>query len=174
MTAQPALDLPEEWRAIDKAPGYFISSRGRVRSHRRGAPPEGRLIRLTVTRGGYHIVRICQDGKWRTRLVHQLVLEAFVGPRGDRPETRHLNDVKTDNRVENLAWGSHRENTLDRVRNGIHHWSSRTACNYGHEFTPENTVWRDSGRRSRRCRECTRARNRAYKARRRALATELP
>lgn len=39
---------------------------------------------------------------------------------------RHLNGNKTDNRIENLALGSHRENTLDHVslRNEVALWKS--------------------------------------------------
>lgn len=51
--------------------------------------------------------------------VHVLVLTTF-GPK--RPEgcrlVRHLNDIKWDNRIENLAWGSDADNAKDAVRNG--------------------------------------------------------
>ena len=44
---------------------------------------------------------------------------------GNKPfpaaEVRHLNDVKTDNRPVNLAWGTHSENMYDKYRNGYQH-----------------------------------------------------
>src|SRR5258708_5323391 len=49
--------------------------------------------------------------------VHYIVLRAF---RGERPEgmvCRHLNDVKTDNRLENLAYGTRAQNYRDCIRN---------------------------------------------------------
>jgi DNA invertase Pin-like site-specific DNA recombinase len=46
------------------------------------------------------------------------VLEAFVGECPPGHECRHLNGNKTDNRVENLAWGTSAENARDRVRHG--------------------------------------------------------
>ena len=50
--------------------------------------------------------------------VHRLVLEAFVGPCPPGCETRHLNGNPADNRLCNLAWGTHRENAADKVRHG--------------------------------------------------------
>lgn len=41
----------------------------------------------------------------------------------------------------------------------------KTHCKFGHKYTPENTIWKKDG--SRRCRECTRAADRARDAIRR-------
>jgi hypothetical protein len=107
----------ETWRDVTGATGYEVSDLGRVRSHRvRGR--KGRLrstsyqLSLRPGRGGYARVHI--DG--RIRFVHQLVLEAFVGPRPSGLLTRHLNGVPSDNRLVNLAWGSSGENASDAIR----------------------------------------------------------
>jgi hypothetical protein len=53
------------------------------------------------------------------QLVHQLVLEAFVGPRPDGMESLHGLGGKLDNRYpENLRWGTSSENHLDQYRDG--------------------------------------------------------
>jgi hypothetical protein len=49
--------------------------------------------------------------------VHHAVLLTYVGPRPDGHEGRHLNDDPTDNRVENLSWGTRLQNADDRRRN---------------------------------------------------------
>ena len=68
---------------------------------------------------GYLGVNLRVDGQVKRRLVHVLVLEAFVGPRPSRQhESRHLNDRKRDNRPTNLAWGLHSDNEADKQRNG--------------------------------------------------------
>lgn len=60
-----------------------------------------------------------------SKFVHHLVLETFVGFREEGTEARHLNDVKSDNRLENLCWGTHGENYADRVVNGGGNQGSR-------------------------------------------------
>jgi len=45
-----------------------------------------------------------------------MVLAAFVGPCPDGMHTRHLNGNKLDNRLENLQWGTPKENGEDRVK----------------------------------------------------------
>lgn len=52
-------------------------------------------------------------------VVHRIVAETFLGPPPfEGAVVRHLDDNPTNNRVENLAWGSHKENAADRKRNG--------------------------------------------------------
>ena len=113
----------EEWRAI---PGfidrYEVSSRGQVRAWRvlksKGGAREARRMRGSTSRG-YRTVNL-QDswGNRRTLFVHKAVLLAFVGPRPLGHECRHLNGVRDDNRVENLAWGTPRENCEDKRAHG--------------------------------------------------------
>ena len=50
--------------------------------------------------------------------IHRLVLETYVSQRPRDMECRHLNNNPTDNRLENLRWGTKKENQHDRVENG--------------------------------------------------------
>lgn len=158
----------EEWRAIPKHPGYEASNLGRVRSWRRLS--KGRVLSPVKWSGksDHLAVMLCGDGGTRTkRAVHQLVLEAFVGPRPAwATDVRHLNGVADDNRVTNLAWGTRAENILDNVRLGAHHLSRRTHCKNNHEFTPENTQYRPGF--GRQCLTCRRIHNDRKNAERRA------
>jgi hypothetical protein len=63
-------------------------------------------------------VALCVGSELETKLVHRLVLEAFVGPCPPGLEGCHRNDDSSDNRLENLYWGTHRQNMADRERNG--------------------------------------------------------
>jgi hypothetical protein len=65
---------------------------------------------------GHLSVVLGRDGG--TRDVHRIVLDAFVGPRPDGMECRHLDDDPTNNALSNLVWGTRSENQLDAVRNG--------------------------------------------------------
>jgi hypothetical protein len=57
----------------------------------------------------------------KNRLVHRIVLEAFVGPCPHGMETRHLDGNPMNNRLENLCWGTREQNWEDRRRHG---WTS--------------------------------------------------
>jgi hypothetical protein len=47
-----------------------------------------------------------------------LVLEAFAGPRPDGMDALHRDDNPTNNRFDNLRWGTRSDNLFDAVRNG--------------------------------------------------------
>ena len=107
--------MNEEWKPISTAPGYRISNLGRVSSPKRAVMTPG-----TDTYGYKQVYLGTADlpvGKRRV-LVHHLVLEAFGGPRPDGAICRHLNGQRDDNRIENLAWGTMRENAEDRSNHG--------------------------------------------------------
>ena len=53
--------------------------------------------------------------------VHVAVAESFIGTRPasqERIECCHLNGDRTDNRVENLAWATSKENSAHMVEHG--------------------------------------------------------
>lgn len=102
-------------------------------------------------------VYLTRNSKKMTAKVHQLVLEAFVGPRPEGMVTRHLNGDPSDNRLTNLAWGTHAENNADTVQHGTHKYAAAAHCKQGHEFTDDNTYWYtrpETGRKRRVCRAC--------------------
>lgn len=110
---------------------------------------------------GYRRVHFWTPSGSRSFLVHRLVLGAFVGPCPAGMECRHLNGDSTDNRVENLAWGTHVENVKDVIAHGNNPMINKTHCVHGHEFTR-------TYRGQRRCRECDTQRQRGQRQRRRA------
>lgn len=158
----------EQWRPVVGYEGiYEVSDQGRVRSVDR----EVRASRGggTFTKAGqllkpgrvgkdreHQYVCLSRDGKVRNRLVHRLVLEAFVGPCPDGLEALHDNDDATDNRLENLSWGTRARNIADRTRNGKGGGTRATEdhCARGHEWTPETIRYTTKG--TRRCAQCGR------------------
>ena len=116
----------EVWRPVVGAEGrYEVSSLGRVRSLLRKVP---QVLKPTVGTHGYMTLYIYADGKRRLRSVHQLVAEAFIGPRPDGVDVRHLNGVKSDCRAVNLAFGSRSQNMLDAVEHRQNVNSQKTHC----------------------------------------------
>jgi hypothetical protein len=55
--------------------------------------------------------------------VHQLVLLAFRGPCPSGMECLHNDDVKNNNELTNLRYGTRSENNKDRVRTGHDRWT---------------------------------------------------
>lgn len=149
--------MNEEWRRIPGHPDYEVSDLGRVRSWKqsgRGGPPPRYLA--GGTSAGYRHVLLLTDGRRTTGFVHRLVALAFLGPRPDRHETRHLNGDKLDNRLSNLAYGTHSQNGLDVARTTGHHFGRRTHCPKGHPYDETNTYWRKRAGGGRACRACRR------------------
>ena len=113
--------MTEHWVAIEGFNGlYEVSSEGRVRSlfdNRRNARIFPKILKPGLVHG-YHQYVLMKHGKRHNLKAHAAVLRAFVGPRPEHMEARHLNGCRTDNRVSNLLWGTQKENALDRVQHG--------------------------------------------------------
>lgn len=58
-------------------------------------------------------------GKCKQRRVHKLVAEAFIPNPNNLPIVGHRNNVKTDNRVENLYWTTWQGNIQKTVDDGL-------------------------------------------------------
>ena len=72
---------------------------------------------------GYRTVVLCYkdaDGKRKrvTKRVASLVCLTFLGPRPEGQEVRHKRDIKTDDRLSELDYGTSKQNGEDMVRNG--------------------------------------------------------
>lgn len=155
--------MEESWKpVVGWEDSYEVSDKGRVRSVDRIIETKtgdqhlkGKVLSPAYYKG-YPRVNLCKNRKGRSAWIHRLVLEAFVGPCPANHEACHWNDNPSDNRLENLRWGTRADNTLDKVRNGNHLNANKTHCKRGHEFIEANTG-RYSGRSGRRCKACHRA-----------------
>lgn len=115
-------DLPnEEWRDIVGYEGlYQVSNMGRVKSLERfdtkGRKVNQKIRRLTISNVGYPCVSLYdKEGNDVLFCVHLLVLTAFVPNVENKPCIDHINTIRTDNRVENLRWVTHRENNNNPI-----------------------------------------------------------
>ena len=88
--------MEEVWRNINN---YEVSTTGRVRN-----PRTGKILKPVKNEYGYFRVGLWKDGIVKRHLVHRLVAMAFIPNPQGLPIVNHKNEVKTDNRVENLEW----------------------------------------------------------------------
>ncbi len=97
---------------------YAVDTAGDVWTIRHGA---NRKLKPMITgnkRKQYRTVALCKSGKQTRAKVGHLVLQAFAGPRPEGYVMRHLNDDSFDDRLGNLAWGTHAQNEKDKRDNG--------------------------------------------------------
>ena len=142
------------WRDVPGSDGrYLVNDQGQVYSRWQRRPLKGRR----VGSGHVRVYLRLPEGP-RGRYVHQLVMEAFVGPRPAGMDTRHLDGNPANNALANLAYGTPSENARDRRRHGTDANARKAACKHGHPFDETNTHIRPDG--SRQCRTCARERAR--------------
>lgn len=119
--------MTEVWKDIDGYEGFYkVSNLGRVMSvahpelsHR---PKTNRIMHFSKDKDGYSLVTLTKRGqKGLSKRVHRLVAQAFIPNPENYKEINHINEIKDDNRVENLEWCTTRYNLtyghrLDSIR----------------------------------------------------------
>lgn len=97
-----------ECKEIPGFPGYYVNSYGRVWSDK-----SRKWLKLRNNGKGYLFVSLCHNGKSINKKIHRLVAEAFIP--NDDPQTKievdHIDSNKANNRVDNLQWLNHENNT---------------------------------------------------------------
>lgn len=181
----------EQWRPIPGYEGlYEVSDHGRVKSVQRRTTfvnrwgqstqrivPEKIRSQTVNENGGHLYLTLHKDGKRKHWFTHQLVLLAFVGPYpAGCEEIRHLDGDPTNNRLDNLRYGTHTQNVTDMVAvHKTHRNTRKSQCKHGHPFDAANTYVRPDGNRD--CRTCAKSRQtkeehaaymREYRAKKRA------
>lgn len=120
----------EEWRPVVGWEGlYEVSSLGRVRSVKRVVVCKDgkaycrkeRMMSLRKNAFGYLRVKLSKDGNSKLFMTHRLVAGAFVPNTENLPFVNHKDEVKSNNRYDNLEWCTRLYNTrygtnIERIR----------------------------------------------------------
>ena len=124
--------MKEVWKDIKDFEGlYQVSNLGRVRSLPRNTT-SGKILKPRKDIYGYVSVCLFKEGVRYWKKIHRLVAQEFIAiPNGLKDESNlqvnHINEVKTDNRVENIEYcdcsfninyGSRNERVAEAMTNG--------------------------------------------------------
>ena len=103
----------EIWKDIEGYEGYYqVSNTGRVKALDREVKCKtGKLLKYKslifkpINNGkGYMKVVLSKKGASKSFYIHRLVCDAFLPKVEDKNHVNHINEIKSDNRVENLEW----------------------------------------------------------------------
>lgn len=101
--------MKETWKQISGTT-YLVSDLGRVHNTKTDT-----TLKPWFSSTGYPFVGISVSGAMKKRPIHRLVAEAFIPNPENKPCIDHINTITTDNRVENLRWVTHEENSQNPI-----------------------------------------------------------
>jgi hypothetical protein len=122
--------MQEIFKDIPKYEGiYQVSNIGNVKSLPKNVKmPNGgirvqkeKILKPSKDGSGYYQVDLLKNGNRKNIKIHQLVAMAFLDHKPDgttKIVIDHINNIKTDNRIENLQLISHRENCSKDKKGG--------------------------------------------------------
>lgn len=114
----------DNWLPIGGFPGYHVSESGHI-TH-----GDVMITPHVYNSYGHSQVRLYRGGKTHALATHRVVAEAFIPNPNGYPIVRHLDGDPTNNCADNLAWGTHKDNTRDSIEAG-------TFVYHPHQFTVE-------------------------------------
>ena len=153
--------MDEVWRNMAGYEGlYMISNKGRVKSIRgKRVDKNGVVYRLQekilsqpLNAYGYPVVGLVdKNGVHRARPVHRLLALTFLPNPENKRCIDHINGVRNDNRLENLRWATHKENSDNKYRLGNQvEWEDRNISKesrYRFTHSQSRAVVRSDGKR---------------------------
>lgn len=115
------------WRDIKGFEGFYQASdegqigsvaRDFMRSNGRKNHVTSRILKACLNDDGYLKCALPTNGKLKSYRVHRLVALAFLGDPNDL-EVNHKDGNKTNNKISNLEYVTHRENVIHSFRTGL-------------------------------------------------------
>lgn len=115
---------------IPSLPGYAVSEDGtfwsrKIPGHRGEVGEAWRAIKGRPDKDGYLQVNPSVGGVATNIKIHTVVLTAFCGHPADGQVCRHLDGDNQNNAISNLAWGTMKENSRDKIVHGTNNNGSR-------------------------------------------------
>lgn len=78
---------------------------------------KGKEISKVVNSKGYYQIALYKNGKMKNKLLHRLVLEAFIPNIENKPTVNHIDGNKLNDRLDNLEWATNKEQISHAINN---------------------------------------------------------
>lgn len=104
--------MTDEWKIISEFSKYECNKMGQVRN------VTSKQIQKGNKREKGYIYYTLRDtsGKSFTKSGHRLIAITWIPNPNKKPSVDHINRIRNDNRVENLRWSTHKEQSANMVR----------------------------------------------------------
>ena len=102
---------------------YEVSNLGRIRNLK-----TKRIINPDKEEKGYRRLSIKRKGKRKHFAIHRLVAIAFIPNPENKRQVDHIDNDKSNNRVDNLRWVSNQENSnyrWERIRKALKFYENK-------------------------------------------------
>jgi len=110
--------MKEIWKDIPDYEGlYQASNLGKIKSL-----INNKILKPIIDNKKYRYVFLYNHGKSKKYRVHRIILITFISNCPEGMECRHLDGNPENNKLENLKWGTSKENSKDRKIHG--NWSN--------------------------------------------------
>ena len=106
------------FRLCEGFPKYEVGSDGSIWSLNYNHSGLRKQLRQYKDEDGYTYIFFVVNRKRYKRIIHRLVLCAFIPKPSPKHQCNHKNGIRHDNRLENLEWVTSRENTIDGWKRG--------------------------------------------------------
>lgn len=109
---------------------HDVSNLWRIRSYYKWKPT---ILSPCLSKKENWYIRV--NIKQKLFTLHRLVAQTFIPNQENKPQVNHINWIKTDNRVENLEWVTHKENMR-------HAWETGLSKVSENNFYIKNNPWK--------------------------------
>lgn len=119
---------------LDDFPDYFISENGDIYSDKFG---KMKKLKPAKDKDGYFKLTLHKNGKQYTKTVHRLLAETFIANPNNLKQVDHKNNIRDDNRLENLRWVTCQDNNRNQSISKANISEYQGVC-----FHKKDNLWR--------------------------------